>query len=350
MDPLAHTLFGATLAEAGLKKISRYATPTLLIGANLPDIDAAVKFIGSDASLYWRRGWTHGVLAMIVLPLLLWGLMLAWHRWRGGAADAPPLRRWQLLGIAYLAVWSHPLLDWLNTYGVRFLMPFDGTWFYGDTLFIVDPWFWLLTAAGVVLARTTGRLGKAGWSLLAGLTSVIILTTDMVPPWVKVLWLLGLAIILTLRLSPVAAQKVAQTGLVTLLLYIGCMVGLANLAESSLQQDYPQASEIQANPMPANPLSRRMVVVEEDRYTVLDPRHAAPIVVARQVPDEIVMLAMADPSVRGFMNWVRYPYWHVIPQADGWRVNLRDLRYTNPGEPSPGIGSEWVFVPREAID
>jgi len=42
MDPIAHTLFGAALAESGLKNRSRYATATLLIGANLPDIDVVM--------------------------------------------------------------------------------------------------------------------------------------------------------------------------------------------------------------------------------------------------------------------------------------------------------------------
>jgi len=64
MDPLAHTLLGATLAESGLKRRSRYATATLLIGANLPDIDAVANLWGADAALHSRRGVTHGVIAM----------------------------------------------------------------------------------------------------------------------------------------------------------------------------------------------------------------------------------------------------------------------------------------------
>ena len=74
MDPIAHTLFGATLAETGLKKLSRLATPTLIIGANLPDIDAVVTVLGRDTSLLLRRGLTHGVLALAVLPL--WSICL----------------------------------------------------------------------------------------------------------------------------------------------------------------------------------------------------------------------------------------------------------------------------------
>ncbi len=52
MDPLAHTLFGAALAESGLKRRSRYATATLLIGANLPDIDVVA---GQDQTVTLNR-------------------------------------------------------------------------------------------------------------------------------------------------------------------------------------------------------------------------------------------------------------------------------------------------------
>ena len=114
MDPLAHTLFGATLAESGLKRRSRYATATLLIGANLPDIDAVANFWGADVALHARRGATHGVLAMVALPLLLAAAVWLWHRWRGSmapAVDAPRFRPRAIVGLAFLAVLSHPALD-----------------------------------------------------------------------------------------------------------------------------------------------------------------------------------------------------------------------------------------------
>ena len=125
MDPIAHTLFGAAVAQTGLGRRSAYATAALIIGANLPDIDGVAMFLDGDTALYWRRGWTHGILALVMLPLLLTVILIAWSR----AFGRPPPRPRVLLGLSYLAVWSHPSLDWLNTYGLRWLMPFDGTWF-----------------------------------------------------------------------------------------------------------------------------------------------------------------------------------------------------------------------------
>ena len=70
MDPIAHTLVGASLAETPLKRLSALAAPTLILGANAPDIDVITIFFDRDISLGFRRGWTHGILAIVFLPLI----------------------------------------------------------------------------------------------------------------------------------------------------------------------------------------------------------------------------------------------------------------------------------------
>lgn len=340
VDPIAHTLFGATLAETGLRKTSRLATPTLIIGANLPDIDAFVTVLGRDTSLLLRRGWTHGVLALAVLPLLLAAVMWWWNRHKPPDEDAPPFDLRWIIGLAYLSVWSHPTLDWMNTYGVRWLMPFDGTWFYGDTLFIIDPWMWLLTAAGVVLARSGSRRAVVGWSVLGVLATALVLLFPLVPVGVKVLWGIGVALIVGLRFKQPDARQtrhVARFGLGTLLVYIGVVFGLARVAESEAAAGEP-VLEVQSNPMPGVPFEHRVVLVYEDHYRVVPP-HSAPFDVPREDPDEVVRAALAAPSIAGFANWKRFPYWTKERQPDGgWLVTFRDLRYVDPGQPARGIG------------
>ena len=68
MEPLAHTLAGACLAESGLKRLTPLASSTLVIAANIPDVDGACYLHGADLAFAFRRGWTHGVLALAVLP------------------------------------------------------------------------------------------------------------------------------------------------------------------------------------------------------------------------------------------------------------------------------------------
>jgi inner membrane protein len=50
-------------------------------------------------------------------------------------------------------------MDWLNSYGVRLLMPFSNRWFYGDALFIVDPVLYVVFGAAVVWSRI--RIARA---------------------------------------------------------------------------------------------------------------------------------------------------------------------------------------------
>ena len=52
MDPLTHTLAGASLAQTRCGRVP-LGTVTGVIGANLPDVDAATYFLGADVALAW---------------------------------------------------------------------------------------------------------------------------------------------------------------------------------------------------------------------------------------------------------------------------------------------------------
>lgn len=157
MDNLTHSLTGALLGQMGLKRLSGRAMATLVIAANIPDIDAVASLMGRE-SLAIRRGLTHGPVAMVLLPLVLAGLMLAWDRWRP-LKQGPPVRPLMLLLLAYIGTLSHPALDWLNSYGIRLLEPLSSRWFAGDTLFIIDVWIWAALIASFWISR---RREKAG--------------------------------------------------------------------------------------------------------------------------------------------------------------------------------------------
>ncbi|KEO91608.1 hypothetical protein EH31_02755 [Erythrobacter longus] len=154
MDNLTHSLVGAVMGQAGLKRKTGLAMPALIIGANLPDVDAACFFwLEGTEHLGFRRGITHGPPALVILPLILAGLLWGFDRWQAKRGMRPEKRvtvhfGW-LYALSFLGALSHPLLDWMNVYGVRFWEPFAPTWAYGDTLFIVDVWLWALLIVSV---------------------------------------------------------------------------------------------------------------------------------------------------------------------------------------------------------
>ncbi|MFP2927599.1 metal-dependent hydrolase [Pyxidicoccus sp. 3LG] len=364
MDNLAHSLVGAWMAEAGLKRTTPLATATLVIGANIPDVDAVFAFAGSDASLYWRRGWTHGVLALSLWPFVLTGLMLLWDRYvrRRRHPDLPPARFGPLLVCAVLSVLSHPTLDWLNTYGVRLLMPFDGTWFYGDTLFIIDPWVWLLAGASVVMADAKTRRSIAGWCVLGAATTALVTIPSFAPWPAKVLWAVGVAAILWLRLRGthvLPVQRVATVCGVSLVLYLGAILLGSQVAapgaQAWLREQGIPVERTFAGPLPANPFTRDIIALTNDRYHFVHAdflrgrderfRISDPSQPRQLQPGPIIQAALAAPEIRGLANWLRLPTFEQVETPDGWRVTIRDVRYSR--MQGTGLGTAVVELDRE---
>jgi inner membrane protein len=179
MDNLTHSLVGALLGQMGLKRKTGLAMPTLIIAANIPDIDAVAVLLGGHQHLALRRGITHGPIAMVILPLLLWGAMLWFDAWQTRRGKRPekrlPVHKGWLLALAYIGCLSHPLFDWFNSYGVRLLEPFSSQWFYGDTLFIIDVWIWVALIAGVWLSLRREHGGNANWQRPAVLSTLFLM-------------------------------------------------------------------------------------------------------------------------------------------------------------------------------
>src|SRR6185436_4300700 len=52
--------------------------------------------------------------------------------------------------IALIAMATHPALDFLNSYGVRPFLPWNNTSYYGDAVFIIDPYLDALLLIGIL--------------------------------------------------------------------------------------------------------------------------------------------------------------------------------------------------------
>ena len=155
-----------------------------MIGANLPDVDALAYFRGGDFALGFRRGWTHGALALVILTGQSWLASDALGSAARGGRDSPPLSRGWVFGLCYLACLTHPFLDWLNDYGMRWWMPFRDTWYYGDSVFIMDPYLWLILGLGWVIGRRPAKGSGITVALMAGL--VIWLVGSRAPDYLPI--------------------------------------------------------------------------------------------------------------------------------------------------------------------
>lgn len=306
MDNLTHTLAGAALGEAGLKRRSGLAMAALMIGANLPDVD--VLAIPFGQSLTFRRGWTHGPIALVVLPILLTLLLVAWDRWQARRGRRPaarqPVRPRELLLLSFVGVLSHPFLDWLNTYGVRLLMPFSERWIYGDSIFIVDPWIWLALGLGVALARRGIRTVRPARLALGAVAAYVALM--------------------------IAGSRVAREAAVR---HVAAVEG--------------PPRRVMAGPVPLNPLRRQLIVDmgPHYRFGTVAWRPAATVTLE---PDPLptnaahpaVAAARAEPAMRDFLYWSRFPFFEIEATPGGAVVHAGDARFSR----RPG-GWSGVRVP-----
>jgi inner membrane protein len=369
MEPLAHTLAGACLAESGLKRLSPLAASTLVIAANIPDVDGACYLHSADVAFALRRGWTHGVLAVAALPLALTAAMLAVDRALSlrdpERARANPL---VLLGLSLLGVLSHPFLDWLNNYGVRLLMPFSDRWFYGDTLFIVDPWLWLILGGAVALTWTTHTRGIVAAAALGFGTTAVMLMAPIVPGWARAAWIAGLAIwalagsrAATPRRPAVALSALVMAGLYIALMFAGSRIAERQVRRLASARGWP-AEQIAAMPVPAVPFRRSVIVVSGSRYLFVPVNWITgptpgiePAVFEKGAQDPAVEAALGAPFVQGVRAWLRFPSYEVRPlPAGGRRVIIRDARFAIGQSPGFGVIAivdlDAALVPRPGPD
>jgi inner membrane protein len=294
LDNLCHTLVGAACGEAGLKHRTRYGNVTLMIAANLPDVDV-VSFFTDTAPISFRRGWTHGILAQLLLPLVFTGVMYAVGRLRRRRNDAgPPLHAGWLLLLSYVGVYSHVFLDFLNNYGVRLLSPLDWRWFYGDSVFIADLWIWLALGAGIWLSRRQHRA---------------------VP---------------------------SRAGLAFVSCYIAAMLVSAQAARAVVADTWRQTSgtaprALMVGPAPLTPFTRVVIIDAGDRYEVGTFRWwptgvtFEPDPVIKNAGHPLVKKARAQsPPIRDFLVWARFPFWTIAPESGGTRVTVGDVRFMSP--------------------
>ena len=332
MDNIAHTLAGLALAESGLKRRTALGTATLAIAANLPDVDAVMYFVGDGPdSLAFRRGWTHGPLAMVVLPLLLTGVMIGWSRLFSGKPGRrhTPVNPGWVFALGLIGALSHPLLDLMNTYGVRLLMPFSPRWFYGDALFIVDPWLWMTLGIGVLLSRWRARRirdASAGVAHRRRRSSRELPTDDR---WVT---------------------RPALVALALFVLYAGAMLVSARIGRSRVNEmaQGPAARRTMVGPVPLNPFRRDVVRDVGDAYEIGQFNFFAGGYAVRTVIDQgrdLPGVAAASLTADGvkFLSWSRFPYFSTEPVGDSIRVRMTDARYAD--ETGRGWATATVMVP-----
>ena len=373
MDNVTHTLAGALLAQAvahawpapgtGMdpERRRRALGWILVFGSNLPDLDFIYTGVTGKklGYLLHHRGHTHTVVgALIAAALLAIGTEIWLRRGRTGAAASD---RRLLFAMCIVGPLLHIAMDFTNNYGVHPFWPIHNEWFYGDSVFIAEPFFWASAACLPFLAKT--RVWRALTLITLGFGLVLVWAIDFVLlPSAVAVTVIGVAMAVVgwrARPARAALAGVACWALVTLMFALSG--NRARAAVDRVARDEPSATTLDRvlTPVPANPLcwSLMLVQTEASTYRVRigtlslapglinaetcptppDYRPTAPLV-APSLPstpalswrgelslsiDELRRLDGAHCEVSAFLRFARVPWF--LREGKHWIVG--DLRY-----------------------
>jgi len=282
MDNLTHSLIGAVVAETAVRfvpvlKSTLPATTRrtlyfslLVLGSNFPDLDLLYTGFGGAKLDYLlhHRGHTHTLIGAVLISAFMFLCATGWLRWRGIASTVVD-RRW--LGVlALLAPLLHIGMDATNSYGVHPFWPLDNRWFYGDSIFIIEPLFWAAAAPLVFLLQSPLARGAIVFVLL--LAVGLAFGSGLVLPELAACLLLLMAGLLfagwraSARFA-VASSLLATVAVVSMFLLAGRMA--ATRISTQVSSQFPRASLLDSvlTPSPVNPFCWDAIVVQLDADT-----------------------------------------------------------------------------------
>ena len=379
LDNVTHAIAGALTAELLVHvrrrssgaaartepSFERAAWAVSMLAQNLPDADSLYTGVtgGVLGYLLHHRGHTHTIALAPVVALVAYALVAAWAR-LGRHALTSTDRRW-LAGIALLGPFGHMALDASNEYGVHPFWPFDSGWYYGDTIFIIEPLFWAAAIPALFLA-TRWLAGRVVWGAL--LAAGIALTWGVgFVPWPSALatTVLGVvAIVMARRATPVTRVAFAFVSSLVIVAVFACASAAASTnVRAAMADKHPdwETLDVSRSPLPATPLCWQVVVVQRSRdgqryalrradvsawpalVTASACMRGPVVTTARLAPGDVreraVMVTgqletpIADLrkhaercDVAAYLRWARAPFFATILDGDGDFI-AGDLRY-----------------------
>ncbi len=316
MDNLTHTLAGIAISQAGLNRKTRFATLTLILTANAPDIDVIAGLKDGISYLKYHRGITHSLAGICVLAVLIWALV-CWLGKRTSPKPHLPIReRWLLLA-AFLGTASHLLLDFTNGYGVRPFLPFSGKWYAWDIMPIIDPLLLAIFFAGLAISWLLRVVSEeVGAGKPRGRAGAVFCLCGMISLW--------------------AIRDFAHRR------------ALSILDSHTYSGENP--GKFSAFPHATNPFTWTGVVDTGDSIYIVsvnslnansEPETLATFQKPQMSPP--LKAAMATRGGKIFLDFARFPWAQVEQNDEDYTVNLTDLRFNRGSTQTLGFTLEVVL-------
>lgn len=293
-ENLTHTLFGYFIGILLIRKLKfknpKKAMIAMLIAANIPDIDAVIRFLGAGFYLVHHRQLSHSIIGITVLSLLI---ALVCTKFRKDEFK----KYWML---AFGGTVAHVFLDVITSWGTQVFYPFNNIRYEFSLIPIIDIYVLAIFIAGLVF----------------------------------------------IRLRPVESAKIAKAVLFMLFVFLIFKSGLKVYADHSVEK-LNGYQDVKVMPSFTNPFEWRAIINEPDMYIINDfdvstigygefkfyPKTENPLI--EKSKESII--------VKQFQEFSLYPY----AEVNGNRVTWFDLRMANNG--NKGLSAVVEFDDKNEI-
>ncbi|HEY0682728.1 MAG TPA: metal-dependent hydrolase [Steroidobacter sp.] len=278
MDNITHTIIGTLVGEVAARVApSRRSTlpaatrrnlcvTLAAVGSNLPDSDLLYSFFGGKLNyLLHHRGHTHTVVIALLLGIAVIAMTRWWIRRRGLQASAEDYG--VLAAVLLLTPLLHIAMDFTNNYGVHPFWPMDGRWFYGDSVFIIEPLFWAACAPLAFVFKT--HVARFAVLLLMVAAIALCFFSGMVPQVLAVGYaLLVAAMLLIGQRAPTHIALAASVSLwigATAMFALTARTARAHIDAIAAQQ-FPEGTLVDriVTPMPVNPTCWEIMLLQKE--------------------------------------------------------------------------------------
>lgn len=314
MDPLTHGLATLALQRGFFPKTSWRAIIAILCAGLVADLDFLSVNFGPSAYLRWNRTATHSIAFILVLGLaaFLFALMLRNN----------PRASWS--GFSWAAITAaatlHVLMDVLQADPLAPFWPFSAKRFSLDTSPTIDPWLMVVLAAAILLpelfrlvsdeigSRTKRPRGRNG--AIAGLAFALIYF----------------------------AMRAQFHGNVT-----------ASLEARTVSGEIPR--RVAAFPDSVSPFLWHGVVETDSAFYLSTQRsmggevsYASGVTTLRKPePSPALAAAQSSPAAITFLKTARFPKATVEQEAEGFSVEINDLKDQSMQTPTRAIFADIVI-------
>ena len=294
MENVTHTLLGIALGHviagrlprASRKHLTNAVLVTSVLANNAPDLDVVLPSVlggGQLGYLLQHRGYTHTLLAAPLLGLLAAAISFLVFRKNLGSWR----ERLCLIGTGLLGVCLHLLADSWNDYGVHPFWPLDPQWYFGGTIFIVEPliWFALIPLAVDVLGSWLYRgIFSVLWLCMFGMVWLKNLI-----PWQISIFLTVLALLMVFVQRRFRGQ--AFTGGLIVCTFMAVNSFCWSLARARVleaftrQRPTEHLTDLSLTPAPSNPACWRVVTASVEPNQKGGPEYRARVGMVSLLPE-----------------------------------------------------------------